>query len=119
MEKESKTESDNVKDNTNPNNANDPRNQLNFNSILNPYSINPFINPNIYQVPINNTPFIYPLYNPFINPNNNFNNQSCINNRVIYKRDHMPEDIEDTERCFLKKENTKKIKISLIQEKKR
>ena len=63
MEKESKTDSDNVKDNTNSNNANDPRNQLNFNSILNTYSINPFINPNIYQAPINNTPFIYPLYN--------------------------------------------------------
>ncbi len=103
MEKESKTSSDNVKDNTNPNNANDPRNQLNFNSKLNPFSINPFINKNIY--------------NPFINPNNNFDNQSYINNKIIYKRDHMPEDQEDIERCFSKK-ILKKIKINLIQKKK-
>ena len=63
MEKESKTGSDNVKDNTNPNNANDQRNQLNINSILNLFSINPFIIPNIYQVSINNNPFNYPFYN--------------------------------------------------------
>ena len=30
----------------------------------------------------------------------------------------MPEDKEDIERCFSKKENTKKIKINLIKKKK-